>query len=142
MDFRRQLCESHDSRGIHRGTDSNSRVVKEQGNSATVKKSRAGKTYGLPPLTITEAARLLGIRPAEFEDWLVTVPHSKSMWTAWHKTGVSPVLLQLYLTQQKGPVPTTGAPPSQESQNAAPERRMRTSAQTTPSIQKRRRADG
>jgi len=113
--------------------------VKEQGNSATVKKSRAGKTYGLPPLTITEAARLLGIRPAEFEDWLVTVPHSKSMWTAWHKTGVSPVLLQLYLTQQRGLAPPTGAPPPQESQGAASTGRSE-AAHTTPSLRKRHRA--
>lgn len=68
-----------------------------------MKKSRAERDYGLPRLTVEEAARFLGITPTALTDWIVAkVPYTPQKWANW-RTGekLPEALIRLYLTQQR-----------------------------------------
>jgi hypothetical protein len=69
---------------------------------------RAARDYGLPKLTVEEAARVLGIAPAAFMDWItVKVQPTPQQWTNWTSAdekspGLPEVLIRLYLSEHAG----------------------------------------
>jgi hypothetical protein len=66
--------------------------------------ARGARNYGLPRLTIREAAKTLGISPRRFMDWLVVAvrptPRQWEQWRANLGPGLPEALIRLYLTQQ------------------------------------------
>ena len=64
--------------------------------------ARSEKDYGLPRLTVAEAARVLGVREGEFWLWLVeTVRPSGSRLSKWRNDAepLSEPLIRLYIAQ-------------------------------------------
>ena len=60
------------------------------------------RDYGLPPLTIEEAARVLSIEQGAFVNWLLDrVRPSPSQWSLWknQKRDLPEALIRLWLTE-------------------------------------------
>lgn len=82
--------------------------------------AKKAEAYGLPTLTFSSAARVLGVDEADFIRWVLTeIKPSPSRWSEWTKPedakGWQPLperLIRLYLMKQRGePALAVASPP-------------------------------
>lgn len=76
-----------------------------------MKLARAARDYGLPRLTVAEAARILGITPTAFTDWIADyVKPTMNQWSNWRAEdgpGLPEALIRLYLTHRASALTVT-----------------------------------
>ena len=94
--------------------------------------AKSRKNYGLPKLTLAEAAAILDVREGELRLFIMEVMKpSPSEWSRWERGGrdLPEETIRLYLTRSRGavqlPSPTPPPPPARDDLGAARQRRRR-----------------